>query len=747
VSRRHEVPTAGCRSRWSAALAAALLAGVLSAPVTARADALPDGRAYEQVSPVVKNGFDAGAPNGFWKYAFATADGDGVFYSSRGPLGDTTRGLQEYTVGRRGSDGWSARSALPPTPLPRLSGFGHNPVHVVPSADLAKVLFAASATYGDGNPTSPASDPPETMSGAMYLSDVDGNVNWLTRPQIPNPVPAPGAIDPARFQAVGAAPDLSTLYFWGQPTLLPSDAARAPNLASAWGLYEYSAGTLKSAGTLPDGSEDPGGAAPASSGFTARGTNNQVGPERVGNQVSRDGTTLFFVSPDPGALPFAGPETQLYVRRAGHSTLVSHAQDGTTPAPHGVVAVNTFNGSGTDPSAGHQFAFSAPDGTASIFQSTDALTAGAPSGSSVKSYRYDVATNTVSYLPGVDGSTVLAVSEDAQRFLFGGYSRIAVWDHGTVRPIAAVGSGVLAPARATASGSAFVFTSSAPIPGFNNAGVQVYRYDVAQDKTTCLSCAPPGALSSDATFINQSSASGTDTGEVIAPRGMSDDGQRVFFQTATALVPQDSNGSQIDVYEWTPSGVSLISSGRSHDASFVLDNSASGDDVFFATTEGLDPRDTDGSYDVYDARVGGGFKLAGQAAPCEGDGCQGDVSGAPPLPGSGSAGVSVSGNQQPAGGPAPAARLKLGGRHVVGGALQVTVTITGPGRVTVSGSGLQAVKKSYATKGTFTLKTPLTAKARRSLKSRHKVKLGVRVGFTPGYGAASSVAFVLNAKA
>jgi hypothetical protein len=79
--------------------------------------------------------------------------------------------------------------------------------------------------------------------------------------------------------------------------------------------------------------------------------------------------------------------------------------------------------------------------------------------------------------------------------------------------------------------------------------------------------------------------------------------------------------------------------------------------------------------------------------------------------------------------------------------LHVTVTVTGPGRVTVSGSGLLAVRKSYAAKGTFVLKTPLTAKAKRSLKGKGRLKLGVRVGFTPKVGAASSVAFVLNVKA
>lgn len=612
--------------------------------------ALPDCRAYEQVSPVLKNGFDVGALQGVWNYAVATADGNGLLYASRGPIGEATRGLQEYTVGRRGADGWSARSALPASPVKRVSLFGHSPVHLMPSADLGKLLFGSSQTYGDSNPASPNASPPETASGALYLSDSAGDVTWLTRPQVPNPTPAPGEISSSYFQAVGGSPDLSTVYFWGLPTLLPSDAARAGNASNAWGLYEYSGGTLRSAGTLPDGSEDPGGAAPASSGFSERLKITQVGPERSGNQVSEDGSTLWFVSPDPGNVPSLGPVTQLYVRRAGHSTLVSHAPDG-TPAPDGVVAVNTLNGIGRDPRA-HQFAFGSPDGTASIFQSTDALAAGAPNDSSVKSYRYDVATNTVTYLPGVDGATIVAASDDGQRFLFGSFSpgeplRIGVWDHGTIKPIAPVGSDTLAPARATPSGSAFVFSSSAPIPGFNNGGVQIYRYDLAQEKTICLSCAAFGAASSDATMVNQN-PTGTDNGEVIPDRGMSENAGRVFFQTASALVPQDTNGVQ-DVYEWTPSGVSLISTGRSHDPSIILDNSASGDDVFFATSEGLDPQDTDGSYDVYDARVDGGFAAAAQVTPCEGEACQGP-SAPPPGPSSvGSRGLEGRGNQKQAG--------------------------------------------------------------------------------------------------
>jgi hypothetical protein len=45
------------------------------------------------------------------------------------------------------------------------------------------------------------------------------------------------------------------------------------------------------------------------------------------------------------------------------------------------------------------------------------------------------------------------------------------------------------------------------------------------------------------------------------------------------------------------------------------------------------------------------------------------------------------------------------------------------------------------------LVTSLSAAARRALRSKHRLKLSVRVGFSPLSGPASSVKFVLNAKA
>jgi hypothetical protein len=76
----------------------------------------------------------------------------------------------------------------------------------------------------------------------------------------------------------------------------------------------------------------------------------------------------------------------------------------------------------------------------------------------------------------------------------------------------------------------------------------------------------------------------------------------VFFDTPDPLVPQDKNSAR-DVYEWEDGHQYLLSSGRSADNSYILDSSASGDDVFFTTDFGFSAGDVDNAYDVYDARV------------------------------------------------------------------------------------------------------------------------------------------------
>jgi DNA-binding beta-propeller fold protein YncE len=127
---------------------------------------------------------------------------------------------------------------------------------------------------------------------------------------------------------------------------------------------------------------------------------------------------------------------------------------------------------------------------------------------------------------------------------------------------------------------------------------------------------------------------------------------RLFFNSADPLLPAGSVAEEKrtrpetvegqtqevgveNVYEYEPDGVGgcqsggcigLISSGKSEHESAFLDASETGDDVFFLTTARLSPLDTDGNFDIYDARACGDECPATPAPPakaCEGEECQG----------------------------------------------------------------------------------------------------------------------------
>ena len=276
-------------------------------------------------------------------------------------------------------------------------------------------------------------------------------------------------------------------------------------------------------------------------------------------------------------------------------------------------------------------------------------------------YEFDTATGSLTYLPGVGPSPILVSSQDGSRFIFNGPGGLSLWSEvgpptpegGTVTPIEPFPVG--GEARATPGGSVFVFESAAPLAAFNNGGShfglekgggplrnqEIYRYDVAEGALSCVSCPPAGIVPSGNAYLshdyhNLDTATG---GHLNKNNGISEDGGRVFFDTPDPLVPQDTNTRPLelnphpdplylehgrDVYEWENGSIFLISTGTSDEDSYVGDNSSSGNDVFFSTSQGLAPGDTDGGYDVYDARVPRpGDHPPPPPAACEGDVCQG----------------------------------------------------------------------------------------------------------------------------
>jgi hypothetical protein len=117
----------------------------------------------------------------------------------------------------------------------------------------------------------------------------------------------------------------------------------------------------------------------------------------------------------------------------------------------------------------------------------------------------------------------------------------------------------------------------------------------------------------------------------------------LFFDSADALVPQDTNGKE-DVYEYEPPGVGsctssaatfsaaqsgcigLISSGTSSRESAFLDASETGGDVFFLTAASLVKQDVDTAFDVYDAHECTGVSPCLEAEPSKPGGCDSEAS-------------------------------------------------------------------------------------------------------------------------
>jgi hypothetical protein len=619
--------------------AAGAYATVAQPPNPSTNSGLPDGRVYEQVSPVDKHGFPAGATNSgeATPLVFATvasADGNAVAFGGEGPAAETdSSGENQTFVAQRTLQGWRSRSST-------ARGLGLNEGVNYFSQNLWWLDYSPDLShlaYGVEGPDVKGAPPAGSFMN-LYLSGPDTLEEpvWLARPagDIPERSEARGY--GGDLSLVGMTPDAKTVYFMNDGPLFPGNATDY-----MWHLYEYRDGVLKEAGVLPDGSVPAGGALPVAL-FYSGSFGRKNTPTALDNEVSEDGRRVFFAASNSGPL-------ELYVHEieadgTEKSVLVSASQvpghvgeatpDGVSPFAN--PAKNT-NGGPSIPTLG----YASPDGSHVFFQSTDPLTAAAPNDASPKAYVFDVDTASLEYLPGVAFGGIVTAARDGSSFVFvnegGPIPELDTWtagpNGGSVSQIVQLpGGGFVGPGYLAGGGSTLVFQASAPIAGFNNAGSeQVYRYDAKTDEVSCLSCSPAGIpprsayLSANDEFQNYLGASGG-TSIINDARGPSADGNRVFFSTSAPLVPQDTNGLS-DVYEWENGNVFLISPGSGPDNSMLLDNGASGADVFFTTTAGLVPGDTDGGFDVYDARIPHpGDNPPPSGVPCQGDVCQGPLS-------------------------------------------------------------------------------------------------------------------------
>ncbi len=193
--------------------------------------------------------------------------------------------------------------------------------------------------------------------------------------------------------------------------------------------------------------------------------------------------------------------------------------------------------------------------------------------------------------------------------------------------------------RVTPDGGTALFTSYGALLRYR-AGA-----DGAVGRLTCVSCNPEGPSGE---VLLAGTAGGIEgSPEVFMTRNLSEDGDRVFFETAAKLPGDVNTGSHpgcypivegevtgCNVYEWEAPGegscvegpapyyaldegcLFLISSGTSTEQSYFGDASANGDDVFFFTRQALVRSDDDENVDVYDASVDGGACGVEGFPPC-----------------------------------------------------------------------------------------------------------------------------------
>lgn len=633
---------------------------------------LPDGRLYEEVTPPDKFGNEVVSN----RPAFVAPDGQAVEFGASGAMSDQSSSNTFFAqaVSERTSKGWATRGAMP------MPASGQNEPEenlgtnatinwVVPSEHLTHLLFNTSgdAAY--------LGLPDETKLGNnLFLegSDPFAEPEWVGRSLIEG---SPAGTESSGFfselSVAGTSPDMKTIYFSYEGTLFPG----------ASHLYEYREGVLSDAGSLPGGETGSGKAAPAAQPLQRHGSTSDpavISPAAYDNQVSSDGSRIFFTRNN------AAGKLELYVHLTpsdgSQSTeLVSQSQlpgHMGEPAPDGPLAVpstqwRSFFTTGliiqeqeNDLNPPY-YAYATPDGSHVFFESVDQLTASAPNDKTTKTYEFDLETSTLEYLPALTGS-IVSVSKDGSSLIFENTAatpfvleRWTTGPGGGVTPIAQMPPVskndchevlCVGPAYMSSDGKVLVFSTESPIAGFNDGGThheingnnqpvltssipnrEIFRYDAKSGQLSCVSCPPKGmSPSGNAVMSNLAEYYNVPTDslwyDVDTPgRAISSDGSRVFFQTQEALMPQDINGT-IDVYEWENGKVYLISSGSDSDPSLLVGTSESSGDVFFTTSEGIAPGDTDGSNDIYDARIPRPGDSPPEPAPCEGAVCQGPPS-------------------------------------------------------------------------------------------------------------------------
>jgi hypothetical protein len=632
---------------------------------------LADCRGYEMVTPPFKGGHKGSV-------MAVSEDGSRLIEESLGAFAganNNSAGVGTFYEMVRSGSGWATSALDPPA-----SSFTY-PFLVAVSDDFSRTLWSMRS-------------PSQSIYAKdLYVREADGSFVRVG-PMVPPSVaagPSAGSLPQSASSAVvrGASSDLSHVLFSLRPyESWPGDAAPGENEVNS--LYEY-VGTGNSQPALvgvSDGSTVVNGKTlPAGHLISECGIFLGSGLGDLYNAVSANGETVFFTAQQGGCKgTWAGPSVdELYARLGGLETVAISEP-----------SLGQCGACGTGVRANAEFQGASEDGSKVFFLTEQELFSGAK-GMNLYEYDFDnplgekvVRVSVDSVEPGVEAGVVRVarVSDDGSHVYFvatgvltgknaegaeptlGGdnlyvFERDAVFPGGRLAFIGTLSGADESdwqaedrrPVQATPDGRFLVFDSAADLtPGDTSSQPQVFEYDAQAERLVRVSVGaagyPAGMVSADAnsSFISLQRYAEYEDQPVrpaVAPGlAVSADGSVVVFGSVGALAP----GAEVaaaagaeSVYEYrsvgsiADGGVYLISDGHNTiGTEQVVGVDASGEDVFFNTLDPLLARDVDTQWDIYDARMDGGFPAAVAPGVCEGEACQGALAASPAFAGPGS---------------------------------------------------------------------------------------------------------------
>jgi hypothetical protein len=619
---------------------------------TGFASRLPDCRAYEMVTPPYKEGFAAFIDAGSLDSSVLLGESAGVFSGMQNDLG-----LGGHYTFSRGPSGWVPAALEPPARLYPTSKFA------AMSADGATTLWIASNQSQDaGNQSLHFATPP----GDFLIRRSDGSlVNVGSR--YPQGATAEDIDQAGESGAIaGASADLSSVFFTGRKLHWPGD----PTLQGADSLYEY-VGTGNSAPSLVG----VNGGLDSTSVISECGT--ELGPSaparestrRVGAISTSSGASVFFTALACGASP---PVNELFARVGGgrtdvHTVAISEPVKGDCEqcnTASGVLQNAEFQGASADgskvffttkqPLLGndvttnlYEYDFNSPPGERIVRVSGGDSTVSEPTAdvaevlrvSSDGSFVYFVAHGILTNSPNGQGQ--IAEANKPNLYVFerdGKYpsGHIAFITSGSLFTEKVATSGVATSNSISPDGRFFAFLSADRLTLDDTSILpQGFEYDSETGNLVRFTVGQ-GGYDNNGNTADFSTILGGATGRESTPTGTTGDlgpvaNDGVVFFLSTAPLTEQAALNNTSVYEYSAGNIYLISASPSTSPAELIGADASGTNVFFVTRDQLLPQDGDTQEDVYDARIDGGFPSPISPPSCEGDGCQGGLSGAPVL--------------------------------------------------------------------------------------------------------------------